>query len=85
MHFSKHALCRGQQRAISLVAIEYIVRNGKPSKAPGGATRYYIPHKDRDSLMAYYREQMRTLERIGHKEVIVSDDNTVITVQHCTQ
>lgn len=83
IRFSKHAATRASQRAIPADLIEVVVIFGCEQRSHG-ATKYYIPRKDRQFVLAELPPLSSHRERLN-VNVIKADDGTVVTVAHSTR
>lgn len=82
MDNSNHADRRMRQRAIPADEVEFIMEEGTPFHAPGGATLLVVTRKDRRQAIEFYRRQIRRLEKTADKAVVLSGDGLVLTVEH---
>lgn len=76
--FTYHAIARQCQRAISKLAIHYILEYGRLFHAGGGCTAYWLNKRD---VRAARKKQLR-LEDYEDMCVLVNATGVVVTVQH---
>ena len=81
MDISKHAVVRSQKRRIPEDDIELIMKFGSPVPRPGGALEYSVKRRDVTELIGYLKPQIRHIDRIANKAVLVVD-NHIVTVYH---
>jgi len=71
-----------QQRGIPDEVTQRIVEEGIAVSASEGATFYRVPDKLCKAQIAYHRQQIRLLEKVACKAILV-DGEAIITVMHC--
>lgn len=85
LKLTRHAEVRGQQRAISALAIELLVRFGSVERAPGGAAKVFFDKAARRRLAAFAGPLASVLDRHLDVYAILGDDDKVITVAYRTK
>lgn len=82
MHLSKHASKRSQQRAISPLVIDLLLRFGASESAGDGSSTLFFDKKSRREVKAYAGPLARMLDDHLDLYAVVGADSTVITVAH---
>ncbi len=82
MHKSKHAKQRMAQRAITQDDVETILSDGSEFSAAGGAKKILITREKYRRLRTFYEDQIRVLDNALGKALVISSDDTIITVEH---
>lgn len=80
---SRHARTRLKQRGITMEQVVAVVKFGTEQRSHG-ASRYFLDKEARQLLAVEMRSNARSIRRMDI-HVVLSDENTVITVAHRTR
>lgn len=82
MKVTQHAQVRTQQRGIPPLMMDLLEQFGAQEKAGDGAVKLFFDKAARRQLKAYSGPLARSLEEYLDVYVVVSSDDTVVTVGH---
>ena len=82
LRYTRHAVTRCQQRGLSSMAVGFIVTYGHEYHAGNGATAYFLGQK---AVVAARGRHGVKLDRWQGTAVIVSGDQSIVTVQHVSR
>lgn len=82
MSLTKHARDRMQQRSISPLVVDCLVRFGCCEPCNDGSSKYYLDKKSRQRLKAYAGGLADRFSEFLDVYVVVGADSSVITVAH---
>lgn len=82
MHLSQHASKRSQQRAISPLLIDLLLKFGTSYRAGDGTSKLFFDKTSRRQVKAYAGPLARLLDEHLDLYAVVDADSNVITVAH---
>lgn len=82
MKYSNHAKIRSQQRGIPKSSVDLIIQYGEPREVPGNAVAFRVNREVIPKLQARVKTILKEIEMLKDKTVVISNDNTVVTVYH---
>ena len=82
MHLSEHANKRSQQRAISPLLIDLLLKFGTSYSAGDGTSKLFFDKTSRRQVKAYAGPLARLLDEHLDLYAVVDADSNVITIAH---
>lgn len=82
MHLTEHASKRSQQRAISPLLIDLLLKFGTSYSAGDGTSKLFFDKTSRRQVKAYAGPLARLLDEHLNLYAVVDSDSNVITVAH---
>jgi hypothetical protein len=81
MQVTKHAAIRFQQRGINRIIIDYLLRYGDSTHAPGGALKISLTRKNKEKIVSSLKNEIKKIER-SSRIVLIEKDNSILTAYH---
>ncbi|HCP77525.1 MAG: hypothetical protein CML16_17265 [Pusillimonas sp.] len=85
MHKTQHAKIREQQRGISQLAVDLLLKFGVNEPAGGGAKKYYLDKGSRRRVKNYAGPLAGLLDEHLDIYAVAGKDDTIITTGHRTK
>ena len=82
---TNHACTRMQQRGVPIIAIDYVLENFDKSEFVGSGCQEKWISRRRLTSLRKNGEKSRLLDRAAGVAVIISGDNTIVTIYHKTE